>query len=121
MANWKEFRASVGRAANKAWIKTEEFADHASMQVKLKTLEAKRNAQYELLGKLTYRQIKSGESQAEQIAPVIEEIDTLREKARVLLAEIEAAKKAKEEKKAKEAQAKQQDAAENEEKTADEV
>ncbi len=100
MADWKEIRAGMGRAANKAWKKTGELADTASMHIKLKTLEAKRNEQYELLGKLTYRQLKTGESQAERIAPIIEELDAVRDKIRVLASEIEKAKREREAQKA---------------------
>ena len=98
MADWKEIRASVGRAANKAVRKTGEFADMASMRIKLKALELKRNEQYELLGKYTYRQLKSGESQAEKIAPVVERLDELRAKIQALVTDIENAKKENEEK-----------------------
>lgn len=110
MADWKKIKSTVGRTANKAVEKTEEIADMASMHIKLKALEAKRKEQYAQLGKLTYRQIKSGESQAEKIAPVIEELDALGEKLKEVIAEIEAAKKQREEK--KEEKKAQQDAQE---------
>ena len=93
MADWKKIRKNVGTATNKAIEKTGELADMASMHVKLKTLEAKRKEQYAKLGKLTYRQLKSGESQAEKIAPVIEELDALQEKVFAVVADIERAKK----------------------------
>lgn len=92
MADWKKIRKNVTKATNKAIEKTGELADMASMHVKLKTLEAKRKEQYALLGKLTYRQIKHGESQAEKIAPVIEELDALQDKIRSVLTDIETAK-----------------------------
>jgi len=92
MADWKKIRNNVSKATNKAIEKTGELADMASMHVRLKTLEAKRKEQYAVLGKLTYRQLKNGESQAEKIAPVIEELDALQEKIRAVLAEIEIAK-----------------------------
>ena len=97
MADWKKLKRNIGRTAME---KTEELADMASLQIKLKTLDAKRKEQYAKLGKLTYRQIKSGESQAEKIAPIIDELDTLKEKLNALVAEIEAAKKEREAKKA---------------------
>ena len=108
MADWKKIRKKVGHATNKAIEKTGELADMASMHVKLKTLEAKRKEQYAKLGKLTYRQLKSGESQAERIAPVIEELDTLQEKIRAILEEIEQAKKQKAEKASANASEKQE-------------
>ena len=108
MANWSEIRESVGRAANRALRKTEELADTASMHLKLKNLEGKRESKYASLGKLTYRQLKTEETFTEEIAKLIEELDEIREKIRVVKDEIEAAKKAKEaekaQKKAKEAE-----------------
>ena len=98
MANWEEIRQKAKQAASKAAQKTEEIASMAAMQIKLKSLESKRNAQYQLLGKLTYRQLKSGESQAEKIAPVVEELDSLIEQIRAQVIEIEQEKKAREEK-----------------------
>ncbi len=89
MANWETVRTSVGRAATKAIHKTGEVADTASLYVKLKTAEAKLDGYYTALGRLTYKQLESGESQAEQIAPVIEHIRTTREKIRKLRNDIE--------------------------------
>ena len=100
MANWSEIRESVGRAANRALRKTEELADTASMHLKLKNLESKRESKYASLGKLTYRQLKTEETFTEEIAKLIEELDEIREKIRVVKDEIEAAKKAKEAEKA---------------------
>ncbi len=102
MADWKKIRASAKRAAGKALKKTEEVADVASMHVKLKSLEAKRNAKYEELGRLTYRQLKSGISQAEKIAPVVESLDELKEKIFAVINEMEEAKKAREARRAEE-------------------
>ncbi|MBQ9086812.1 MAG: hypothetical protein IJY47_06460 [Clostridia bacterium] len=109
MANWNEIRASVGRVANKALRKTEELADTASMHLKLKNLENKREETYAALGRLTYRQLKTEGSRAEEIAKKIEEIDHIRQKINVVKDEIEAAKKAKE---AQKAQQKAEEAAE---------
>lgn len=92
MADWKKIRTTVGHAATKAAKKTGEVADLTAMRLKLKLLQGKRDEQYKLLGKLTYRQIKSGESQAEKIAPVIEELDELAIKVQVLVNDIARAK-----------------------------
>ncbi len=100
MADWKEIRTSAKKTAGKAIKKTGELADMASMHIRLKALEAKRDAQYKQLGKLTYRQMKTGESLVGQIAPVIEKLDELREKIKALVAEIEAEKAARKAKKA---------------------
>lgn len=89
MANWEEIRETVGRAANQALKKTEELADSASMRVKLKAMESKLEKAYATLGKNTYRQLKTEESRAEEIAKTIEEIDELREKIREQREEIE--------------------------------
>ena len=97
MADWSSIRDTLSRAANKAAQKTGELADTASKYVKLKSVDSKLSAKFELLGKLTYKQIKNGESYAERIATVMEEIDVLREKRAAIVAEIEEAKKAKEE------------------------
>ena len=97
MADWNGIRGTIGRAANKAVQKTGEIADSAAKYVKLKSIDSKLSAKFELLGKLTYKQIKSGESYAERIATVMEDIDQLRKKRAEILAEIEAAKNEKEE------------------------
>ena len=89
MASWSSVRVSVGRAASKAIHKTGEVADTASLYVKLKTAEAKLDGHYTALGKLTYKQLESGESQAEKIAPVVDKIRALREKIRDLRNQIE--------------------------------
>lgn len=100
MANWSEIRTTAKKTANKAIKKTGEIADVAGMHIRLKSLEAKRDAQYKQLGKLTYRQMKTGESLVGQIAPVIEKLDELREQIKRQVAEIEAEKAARKAKKA---------------------
>lgn len=97
MADWNSIRGTIGRAANKAVQKTGEIADSAAKYVKLKSVDSKLSAKFELLGKLTYKQIKSGESYAERIATVMEDIDLLREQRAEIVAEIEEAKRIKEE------------------------
>jgi hypothetical protein len=59
---------------------------------KLKALEAKRNDEYEMLGRLTYRQLKTGISQADRIAPVISNLDEIRARIRKINADIEGVK-----------------------------
>ena len=90
MADWGGIRGTLGRAADIAVQKTGEFADSAKKYVKLKSIDSKLNAKFELLGKLTYKQIKNGESHAERIATVMEEIDLLREQRAEIVAQIEA-------------------------------
>ena len=101
MATWELFKISAKRAANKALKETGDAADLAALHIKLKALEAKRNDEYEMLGRLTYRQLKTGVSQAERIAPVIENIDKVRAKIKKVNSEIEDTKTAREERRAK--------------------
>ena len=97
MADWNGIRDTLGRAANKAVQKTGELADTAAKYVKLKSVDSKLSEKFELLGKLTYKQIKNGVSYAEKIATVMEDIDALRERRAAIVAEIEEAKRVKEE------------------------
>ena len=101
MANWDKIKGNVKGAANKAIKTTGELADSASMQIKLKTLESKRDKQYKELGRLTYRQIKTGESHAGEISKVIEKLDQIREEIKAQNQAIDDTKKAKAEAKAK--------------------
>lgn len=101
MANWELLKLSAKRAANKAIKETGEAADIAALHIKLRTLEAKRNSEYEMLGRLTYRQLKTGVSQAERIAPVIENLDKIRGKIKKITNEIDDAKLAREERRAR--------------------
>ena len=101
MANWELLKLSAKRAANKAIKETGEAADIAALHIKLRTLEAKRNSEYEMLGRLTYRQLKTGVSQAERIAPVIENLDKIRGKIKKITNEIDDAKLAREDRRAR--------------------
>jgi flagellar biosynthesis component FlhA len=104
MADWEKIRKNVGSATKKAAKKTGELMDDASMRLKLKSLETKRNKQYEQLGRLTYRQLKTEECLTEEIAKVIETLDDVREKLKAQTELIEKTRKARTEKKAEEAQ-----------------
>lgn len=100
MANWEEIKSKIGRATNKALKKTEELADSASKHIKLKTVDGKLASKYEALGRLTYKQLKCGETQAEKISCVIEEIDSLRVQRKAIADEIEEDKRKRAEEKA---------------------
>ncbi len=104
MADWNEIKTKITVVANRAVKKTGEVADTASKHVKLKMLDSKLSSKYEDLGRLTYKQLKNEVSQAEKIAEVVAEIDTLRAERMALKKEIEAEKQrraeAKEEAKA---------------------
>lgn len=89
MATWSTVRASVKSATSKAIQKTGEVADTASLYVKLKSTEAKLDGHYTALGKLTYKQLESGESQADKIALVLDKIRATNDKIRDLRNQIE--------------------------------
>ena len=89
MADWNKVRQGVGTAAKKTAKKTGEMVDIASLYVKLKMAEAKLDGYYTALGKLTYKQLKTGESQAEKIKPIVDKIDATQEKMRNLSKKIE--------------------------------
>lgn len=94
MAKWEDIRSGVKSAASTTVKKTEEIASSASMHVKLARLMSKRDEQFEKLGKLTYRQLKTDNSYAEQISAVIAQIDDLgvqiaRQKAKIEQAKAE--------------------------------
>lgn len=102
MGTWELFKSSAKKAANKAIRETGDAADLASLHIKLKSIEAKRNEEYEMLGRLTYRQLKTGISQAERIAPVIENLDKMRAKIRNINDQIEEVKKNRSERRERE-------------------
>ena len=89
------------------------------MHIKLKALESKRNSEYEVLGRLTYRQLKTGISQAERIAPVISNLDKIRGKIASVNTEIDEIKKARDERRARDRAAEHE--LEEDEKMLDEI
>ena len=100
MATWDFLKNSAKRMANNAIKETGEAADLAALHIKLKALESKRDDEYEMLGRLTYRQLKTGVSQAERIAPVIENLDKIRSKIKKTNTDIENTKLARDERRA---------------------
>ena len=106
MADWKKIKEQVGSAASKVVRKTEEIADITVKRVKLASSEAKTEKLYEKLGRLTYKQLKTGETQAEKISEVILEIDRSRAESAEIRREIEADKKSREDAKKQEEAAK---------------
>ena len=89
MADWNTIRESVTRAADKAAKATGSLADTASLYVRVKTTEAKLDGYYTALGKLTYKQLNTGEAQTEKIAETIRCIDEERTKLKDLRNRIE--------------------------------
>ena len=90
MSEWNGFCKKVKGVADKAVKKTGEVADTAAKYVKLHKMDSKLSDRYENLGRLTYKQLKTGESQAEKIALYIESIDQIRAERKALQAEIDA-------------------------------
>jgi hypothetical protein len=103
MADWKKIKKNISDTASKAAKRTGEIADMTVKRVKLASTEAKLEKLYEKLGRLTYKQLKSGEAQTESIAETILGIDRAREEYFARKQELEADKKRKEEAKNQEA------------------
>ncbi len=93
MSSFNDFCADAKRLAGKAAKKTCELANSASLHLKLEGVKNKLSANYEKLGRLTYKQLKSGESEAKKISEVIEVIDSLRADETDLKGQIDALKK----------------------------
>lgn len=101
MANWNDIKTNVSHAASKTIRVAGELADIAKLNIKVKTLTVKLSGKFEKLGRLTYKQLKTETSYAEEIAVIIADIDQLRadikelkEKIEIAKAEREAAKRA---------------------------
>ena len=92
MSSWNEFCSDARRFANKAAKKTEDLAHTASLRIKVEGIKNKLSANFEKLGRLTYKQLKSGESQAEKISEVLSEIDELIAKEKEIKKQLEKAK-----------------------------
>ena len=92
MSGFNNFCKNVKKTASKVVKKTGEAADIAAKYVKLHRIDSKLSDRYETLGRLTYKQLKTGESYAEKIALYIQSIDQLRADRKALNEEIEADK-----------------------------
>ena len=92
MSEFNSFCKKVKKTAVKVVKKTSEAADIAAKYVKLQRIDSKLSDRYEVLGRLTYKQLKTGESHAEKIALYIDSIDKLRADRKALNEEIEADK-----------------------------
>ena len=90
MSEFNNFCKKVKKTAAKAVKKTGEAVDIAAKYVKLQRIDSKLSDRYEALGRLTYKQLKTGESHAEKIALYIQSIDQLRVDRKNLNEEIEA-------------------------------
>ena len=92
MSEFNNFCKKVKKTASKVAKKTGEAADIAAKYVKLHRIDSKLSDRYEMLGRLTYKQLKTGESYAEKISLYIQSIDQLRADRKALNEEIEADK-----------------------------
>lgn len=92
MSSFNDFCTDAKCFAKRAAKKTGELAHCASLRIKLEGVKNKISANYEKLGRLTYKQLKSGESEAQKIAEVIDTIDTLRLEEANLKSEIDSLK-----------------------------
>ena len=84
MAKYDTIRTGVGEMVGKAIKSTGEVAGLTMLYVRLKAAEAQLDGYYTALGKLTFKQLESGESQAEKIAPTLEGIRKTQTKIRAL-------------------------------------
>lgn len=76
MSNFGEkIRVGISNVAKETIHKTEEVAENATMHMKLSSLRKTRDKQFERLGRLTYKQLKTGATQAEAIAKVLGDLD----------------------------------------------
>lgn len=81
------------RTAQKISNKTEELLDSATTSIKIKNLEAKIEEQYELLGRIVYRDLHTEDDLEEEKLKAIATIDALFDR----ISELKAAKAAKQE------------------------
>ena len=92
MSEFNNFCKKVKKTAAKVARKTGEATDIAVKYIRLQRIDSKLSDRYEALGRLTYKQLKTGESYAEKIALYIQSIDQLRIDRKTLNEEIEADK-----------------------------
>ena len=112
MATWNEFCSDVSRISKKAAKKTGELAHSASLHIKLENYKSKLSSSYEKLGRLTYKQLKTSVSQAEEISEVIATIDSIRADVSAIEKEIAEEKEKKAKEKAEEKEAAQEEKSE---------
>ncbi len=58
MSKWDDIKKSVGSYAEKTKTKTRELTDSASLNIKIASKEADRDAEYKTLGRLMYKKLK---------------------------------------------------------------
>lgn len=97
MSSFNEFCDGARRFAGKAAKKTGELAQTASLRIKFEAVKNKLSSKFEKLGRLTYKQLQSGETQAEKISEIIADIDALRKEESDIKDQIDSIKKEKNE------------------------
>ena len=78
MSTLNDFGRGVKRVASKAISKTGDFADTASLQIKLARKEANLADLYEQFGRVAYQKVKAGSSADHKMKILIEKIDIVR-------------------------------------------
>lgn len=99
MPGWDDIKKGLGALADKTASKTRELTDTASLKIKIASKEADRDAEYKILGKLTYaklKQYKGCETVTERISETIERLDKINAELAALKAEEKARRDAKE-------------------------
>ena len=108
MSKWNEIKKSLSVIADKTATKTRELTDVASLKIKIAAKESERDTEYKVLGKLTYKKLKSTDGAdnsalTAHISNTIERLDKIHGELAALIAEEDARRAAKEaEKQAKE-------------------
>jgi len=92
MSKWDDFKNHVSKATKKAAVKTKDFADVATLKLKLKGMQIKLCEEYENLGKLYYSFEVDKEENQLLINDKIEEITSIKVEISALTAEIDEAK-----------------------------
>lgn len=97
MSAWNRFLGKVRRGVNKVADKVEEWGDCATASVRAKSLEISIDEEYENLGRLVYRALNTEEDLEAEKQEIMDKLDEL-------IAELDAIKIAKAERKAEAAQ-----------------
>lgn len=84
MSEWNKFCTTAKKTAETIASKTGEVVDHAATKLKIKGLELRKDEQYETLGRLVYRSLRTGEDTEEERNQAVAEIDALNEKITAL-------------------------------------
>ena len=94
MAKWDEIKTDASKVASKVAAKTGELADATAARIRLQSLKLKLCEEYEKLGKLTYKSVKtSKETGTEQ---QIAKIDAIRLEMKQIKDKLEALKQKEE-------------------------